>query len=330
MSEDLLLSVEHLHKQFTVGGASFLSTAGYLTAVDDVNFSMPSEPSIVTLAGESGSGKTTIARILLRLIDHTSGDIKYKGNSVFGFTGKELLNYRKKVQAILQDPYAVFNPFYKADHTLNVAMEKLGSYSSTQEKKAKIKEAVESVGLNYQEIANKYPHEFSGGQRQRVMLARILLIKPELLIGDEPISMLDASLSANILNLLLDFKKEYNLSILYITHDLSLANYISDYIILLLRGSIVEKGNITDVIQNPKHPYTKDLLASIPLPDPEKRWKDQIQLENVELIQKERADTDFHCKFFLRCPFVTELCQIQEPPMIELNDKHSVKCHLFS
>ncbi|MGQ9479152.1 MAG: ABC transporter ATP-binding protein [Thermoproteota archaeon] len=216
---------------------------------------------IVGLVGESGSGKTTVARMILRLIEPTSGKILLDGENIFSY---DMRDYYKRVQAIFQDPYSACNPFYRIDRVLNKVLGLLSNPPASDEKDRVIRSALKDVMLNPDEVLGRFPHQLSGGQMQRILIARALLVGPELLIADEPTSMIDASTRAGILNLLLDLKEERGLSILFITHDIGQAHYLSDRILVMNSGEVVEEGTIDEIFSNPKHPYTKMLLASAP------------------------------------------------------------------
>ncbi len=229
-------------------------------------------PKIVTIAGESGSGKTTMAMLLLGFIQPTSGQIFYKGKDITKLDGDDRVTYRKEVQAIFQDPFAVFNPFYHVDHLLTVPIERFGMAKSKAEARAKMDEALNTVGLRPEDILGRFPHQLSGGQRQRINVARALLLKPRVIVADEPVSMVDASLRATILDSLKQLNREQDIAILYITHDLTTAYHVADDIMVLYRGDVVERGDVETVVRHPKHDYTKLLIDSIPWPDLNRKW----------------------------------------------------------
>src|SRR5262249_42509687 len=217
------------------------------------------------------SGKTTLARLLLGFVEPTSGEVMYRGKNLWKMSSKDWLAFRHEVQAIFQDPFAVFNPFYKVDHLLTVPIRKLRLARSRDEERRAMVEALQAVGLRPEETLGRYPHQLSGGQRQRVTIARALLLRPRLIIADEPVSMVDASLRATILESLRKLYQDYGISFLYITHDLTTAYQISRNIIVLYRGSVAEVGEVDRVIKQPKHPYSQLLISSIPEPDVDRR-----------------------------------------------------------
>lgn len=230
------------------------------------------DPTILTVAGESGSGKTTLAMLLLGFTTATTGRIIYRGKDIATLEGRQRLAYRREVQAVFQDPFAVFNPFYTVDHLLTVPIKRFKLARSKREAYAKMEEALTSVGLRPEDILGRFPHQLSGGQRQRINVARALLLKPRLLIADEPVSMVDASLRANILESLRNLHRDHGVSIIYITHDLTTAYHVADSIIILYRGEVMETGDVDSVIKNPQHAYTQLLVDSIPWPNLDRRW----------------------------------------------------------
>ena len=271
-----LLDVRNVTKTF---GGGFLQRAAPTVALDHFTLTLPAdEPRIVALAGESGSGKTTAARLVLGVLTPTSGEIIYRGTNVARMSRGEARVFRREVQAILQDPYEAYNPFYKVDHVLDVVVRKFHLARSKAEARQLIGAALEFVGLRVSETLGRYPHQLSGGQRQRLMIARAFLLKPRLIVADEPVSMVDASIRSMILDLMLQLKREVGVSFLYITHDLSTAYQIGDEIIVLHRGRVVERGNAQQVIDHPRHSYTQLLVNSIPIPDPDIRWEGKLAL----------------------------------------------------
>ncbi|MGQ9632084.1 MAG: ABC transporter ATP-binding protein [bacterium] len=319
--ETALLEVRNATKIFSVGRRR------WTTALENFSLTIHSDsPVITTIAGESGSGKTTLARLILGFLAPTSGEILYKGRNIWEITGREWTLFRREVQAIFQDPYEVYNPFYKVDHVFKIVIKKFRLASSDGEAKKVMEDALEVVGLRSDEVLGKYPHQLSGGQRQRIMVARAFLLKPRLIVADEPVSMIDASLRAIVLEIMLKLKKDFGISFLYITHDLSTAYQISDSIFILYRGSVAESGDAATVIKNPKHPYTQLLVGSIPVPDPDSRWKGYIELPPEEEAQ---ADSVKGCKFCSRCPHAMEICSQNSPPLYRVGENHRASCYLY-
>lgn len=315
-----LVEVEHLTKIFSLG--SVLSRVR-ITAVDDVSFYIrPAE--IFALAGESGCGKTTTARMILGFEEPTSGTIVYKGKRDEASKPKKVW-LTEGVQAIFQDPFATFNPLRRVERYFFETLQNYGLAKSREEAVRLIEEKLNAVGISYAEFSGKYPSEFSGGQLQRVSIARALLTNPTLLIADEPVSMVDASLRMSIVNLFKKLKEESGLSVLYITHDLATAYYVSDRIAIMFRGNIVEMGPVEQVLMTPKHPYTRLLRESVPEADPKKRWKEPITLFELEHEEYLRRG----CRFAGRCPEVMEVCRSQIPEDIYVDDV-LVKCHKYA
>lgn len=243
-------------------------------AVNGVDLAIPEQPAtITTIAGESGSGKTTLGNAVLDFVRLTSGEIRYRGADITKLKRRDYLQYRREVQAIFQDPFGVYNPFYRIRHIFDVAIKRFGLADSKSESRELVENALDLVGMRGDEVLDKYPHQLSGGQRQRMMMARAYLCRPRLIVADEPVSMVDASLRAAILSIMLRLRDDQQVSFIYITHDLSTAYQISDRICILYRGNIVEQGRATDVIDNPTHEYSKLLISSVPVPDPTVRWE---------------------------------------------------------
>lgn len=313
-----LLEIDHLSKVFSLG--SVLSRVR-ITAVDNVSFDIkPAE--IFALAGESGCGKTTAARIILGFEEASSGTVTYNGKPK---AKNEKVWFTQGVQAIFQDPFATFNPLRTVD---NYFFETVYNYKLADSRLAAIdiiNRKLQEVGLSYEEFAGKYPNEFSGGQLQRISIARALLTDPVLLIADEPVSMVDASLRMSIVNLFKKLRDELGVSVLYITHDLATAYYVSDRIGIMFRGNMVEMGSVEEVLMKPKHPYTQLLRESIPEADPKKRWAEAITL--VELEHEEYLRTG--CKFAGRCPTASDNCKGVLPEDLYI-DGVLVKCHAYA
>ncbi len=264
-----LLEVKNVSKVYGSGVLGKQQTV----ALDNFSLAIAEgTPIITTIAGESGSGKTTLANLVLGLLVPTSGEIRYRGQNIHSLSRSAWFTYRREVQAIFQNPFEVYNPFYRVDHVFHFALRKFSLAPNRREGLALIHEALEVVGLRPDEILGRYPHELSGGQRQRLMIARAFMLKPRLIVADEPVSMIDASLQARILDIFERLNQDFGISFLYITHDLSTAYQISHDIHILYLGQVMERGDITAVMHHPNHPYTQLLVESIPVADPEVRW----------------------------------------------------------
>lgn len=319
-----LLDVQNIRKVFTASG---LMARREVVAVDDVSLRIQGdEPRLLTIVGESGSGKTTLARCILGLTDSTAGAIVYRGKNIGTMSKDEMRHYRREVQPVFQDPYSTYNPFYRIDRVLLMLVRKFHLTSSKAETQARIEEALRAVDLRPNDVLGRYPHQLSGGERQRVMLARIYLMKPRLIIADEPISMIDAALRALFLNILLDFRDHYGISCIFITHNLSTAYYLGGDIMVMCRGRAIEQGPMDDVISHPAHPYTQLLLDSVPSQDPRKRWsqrRGQDVVETSELHSQPNA-----CVFVERCPHVLDVCRKHRPAFMGLENGHETACFL--
>ena len=284
-------------------------------------------PQIITIAGESGSGKSTLANLALDFIQPTQGQILYKGKDIGKMSRSERFTFRREVQAIFQDPFGTYNPFYKVDAVFDTVISKFKLADSRADARKQTEEALEVVGLRPNEILGKYPHQLSGGQRQRIMVARAFLLKPRLIVADEPVSMIDASLQVRILDIFRNLKEAYGISFLYITHDLSTAYQISDDIYVLYSGSVMENGNVDNVIQNPQHPYTQLLVSSIPVPDPDIRWEGRSTSSASE-VSGTKANNG--CKFYQRCPHAMERCTVSPPPAYTVGANQYAACYLYA
>jgi peptide/nickel transport system ATP-binding protein len=269
-------------KELALNGATqvFPGRAGTkVLAVDNVSFALQSEPAkIISLVGASGSGKSTIARMILALQKPTSGTVTYNGKDVFHLSGKENDTYRRDVQPVFQDPYSIFNPFYRVDRVFWMAIRKFKLTKSKTEGEEIIERSLEAVRLRPSAVLGRHPHQLSGGQRQRLMLARVHMLRPSFIIADEPVSMLDAQVRKHFLDILIDFHATYGMTTLFITHDLSTVAYVGGEMKTIFHGQIVEEGPVEQVLVNPTHDYTKLLLASVPVPDPEERWQDRVEI----------------------------------------------------
>jgi len=316
-----LLEFKNVTKVYSSGLLSKTST----TALNNVSFELAqNDPTIMTVAGESGSGKTTLAMLLLGFIPATSGQILYKGQDISMLRGDDRMNFRREVQAVFQDPFAVFNPFYKVDHLLTVPIKQFKLANSKAEAHEKVVEALTAVGLHPQDVLGRFPHQLSGGQRQRINVARALVLRPKVLVADEPVSMVDASLRANILELLQNLQENHGVSIIYITHDLTTAYHVSRSILVMYRGNVMEAGDVDRIIKKPQHPYTRLLIDSIPWPDLNRRWGET----DIKAREAEIEDISEGCKFYGRCPFSMDKCKTF-PPLFQLNDQQAASCYLF-
>ena len=321
-----LLDVQHVTVEFHIGG---LVGGTLLTAVNDVSFSLESDkPEILTLAGESGSGKTTLSRLLLRDLEPTRGKVLFEGRDLSTIRKRSEFNeFMKKVQPVFQNPFDTFNPLRRVDAYLFDTAMNFGMASNRRDAAEVVDDALRNVGLSLDEVRQRYPHELSGGQIQRVSVARALISKPKLILADEPVSMVDASLRMEIVNLFQKLRDEQKVSVIYITHDLATAYYISDRIGIMLRGYIVESGPVEDVLERPAHPYTQLLKESVPEPAPKEResWAKHIALGTTEVKEYGRIG----CKFAGRCPQVMDICRKADPPDVQVGQQ-TVKCYLYS
>ncbi len=319
-----LIRVENLTKIYGAGLLKKRETV----ALEGFNLSIaPSPPRITTIAGESGSGKTTLANLLLGFITPTSGQVLYNGKNIWEMSRKGWFEFRRHVQAIFQDPYGTFNPFYRVDDVFDSLITKFKLTGNRVDARKITVDALEVVGLRPDEILGKYPHQLSGGQRQRIMVARAFLLKPRLIVADEPVSMIDASLQVRVLDIIIRLKEEFGISFLYITHDLSTAYQISDDIYVLYAGSVMECGDINAVIQEPAHPYSQLLVGSIPIPDPTVRWEAQVKPPDAEAGVPSVVGG---CKFYDRCPYGTGECKKSVPALAEIAPGHYVACRLHA
>ena len=273
-----LLTIEHATKIYKVS-SGFLGEEKKVRALNDFSIVIPEKPaSITTIAGESGSGKTTIANLILGFTSITSGRIKFLGKDLSEMSSEELFNYRKNVQAVFQDPFGVYNPFYKIRHIFDLVIKHFKLVATKSDATKLIEESLSVVGLKGDEVLDKFPHQLSGGQRQRMMMARAYMIKPRIIVADEPVSMVDASLRAGIIDVMLKMRDEDGINFLYITHDLATAYQIGNQIYILYRGDVVQSGDTVDVIDNPKHPYVQLLVDSVPPPFYDENWSKPVQM----------------------------------------------------
>lgn len=297
-------------------------------ALSELSFSISGDhPSFTAVVGESGSGKTTMARALLGMQEPTSGEIRYNGKNVYKLKGADQLDFRREVQAIFQDPFEVYNPFYKVDHLLTVPIRKFRLARSRADAGNLIESALCDVGLEPKDTLGRYPHQLSGGQRQRLTVARGLLIRPRLIIADEPVSMVDASLRKTILGTLEQLNDEFGISFVYITHDLATAYQVSENIIVLYKGLVVEAGEVGRVIKRPEHPYTQLLVSSVPEPDPTRPWSGELPEGNKKVSTAVTNGTG--CAFADRCPHVMPICVKERPPLYRTHDEQAAACFLY-
>ena len=266
--------------------------------------------------------------MLLGVIRPSEGAIQFRGRNLAAMNRSERKEFRRQVQAIFQDPFEVYNPFYKIDQVLTTPVRKFRLASSRQDERRLIEESLQMAGLRPEETLGRYPHQLSGGQRQRIMVARALLLNPKVILADEPVSMVDASLRATILESLMKLKDELGISLVYITHDLTTAYQISQNIFILYRGSVAEVGSVEKVIKEPQHPYTRLLVSSIPLPDPDIHWGEETDIDN-KAAGPSSADHGHGCKFANRCPFVMDECRQKPPPLYQTDPERAVACYLY-
>jgi oligopeptide transport system ATP-binding protein len=321
--DDVILKVEHLKKYFPIRRGVFRKVVGAVKAVDDVSFDV-FQGETLGLVGESGCGKTTTGRTIIRLYAPTEGRVIFQGIDLARMTGSQLRQVRRKIQMIFQDPYASLNPRL---NVLGIVGEPLEIFNVARgkEKQDRVAELLHMVGLN-PALMNRYPHEFSGGQRQRIGLARSLALNPDVIICDEPISALDVSIQAQVVNLLEELQEKLGLTYIFIAHDLSMVRHISKRVAVMYLGKVVELTDRETLYRNPLHPYTQALLSAIPVPDPFIEEKRQRIILEGDLPSP--ANPPPGCNFNTRCPFVIDICREVEPEFLEVEPGHSCACHL--
>jgi oligopeptide transport system ATP-binding protein len=319
MSTKELVRIEGLKKHFTLSNGFFSRNKSVVQAVDGLNLSIY-EGETLGIVGESGCGKSTTGRLLLRLLDPTEGKVYFEGKDLMSLSNTELKNARKDFQMIFQDPYASLNPRMTVKELSEEPMQTHGLYKTNRLEK--IKELLKAVGIP-ESYMERFPHEFSGGQRQRIGIARALALNPKFIVADEPVAALDVSIQAQIINLMVDLQREYGFTYLFIAHDLSVVQYISDRVGVMYLGQMVELAESDELYENPLHPYTKALLSAIPVPDPQHKNK-RIPLKG-EIPSP--VNPPKGCRFHTRCPIATEQCKQDIPTFREVQNGHFVACH---
>ena len=317
-----LVQVQHLTKDFPIRKGVLSREVARVHAVDDVTLSV-AEGETLGLVGESGCGKSTLGRCIVRLLEPTAGDIVFDGVSIGKLGARKLRPLRREMQMIFQDPYASLNPRKRVGTIISDPM-RIHGIGDRKERKEKVEDLLRTVGLS-PEHYNRFPHEFSGGQRQRIGVARALALRPKLIVADEPVSALDVSIQAQMVNLLEELQDEFRLTYLFIAHDLGVVRHVSDRIAVMYLGKIVEIGPADDVYSNPIHPYTVSLLSAVPIPDPRlNQAREQIVLEGDV---PSPANPPSACRFHTRCPRATDVCSEVEPQLVDYGHGHWAACH---
>jgi len=317
-----LLEVKNLKVHFPVKHGLFSRVRAYVKAVDDVSLTVAAGET-VGLVGESGCGKTTLGRAIIRLIEPTAGQIYFHGEAITSLSGGELRRRRRKFQMIFQDPYGSLNPRMTVEQIVGEAIDIHHLAESSSARRKRIMELLEAVGLNSTHI-QRYPHEFSGGQRQRIGIARALAVEPKLIVCDEPVSALDVSVQAQIINLLQDLQQRHGIAYLFIAHDLAVVEHISRRVMVMYLGKIVEIAEAKELVRNPKHPYTVALLSAVPVVDPASKRQRLVLAGDVP----SPINPPPGCTFHPRCPLVQDICRVEMPPLRELSPGHWVACHV--
>ena len=323
MSEDkkVLLEVQKVKKEFVTSKSLTGKPLKIVHAVDSVDLTIY-EGETIGVVGESGCGKSTLGRCILQLIRPTAGNVLYRGEDITKLNKEQMRQMRRKMQLIFQDPYASLNPRMTVLELIMAPLEAFG-IGTMEERVLRVKEIMELVGMP-ENMMNRYPHEFSGGQRQRIVIARALVLNPEFVVCDEPVSALDVSVRAQVLNLIQELKKKKHLTYMFISHDLSVVKYISDRIAVMYLGRIVEIAEKNELYNNPQHPYTKALLSAIPIPDVDNKMKREILTGDVP----SPLNPPSGCYFHTRCKYATERCKTECPVLHDVGNGHMVACHL--